>query len=98
VANSPYNINVKEGADHRTSLIENFAFTIRSKTKTGKNLTKGGEPFEVKINGGKHPVNFKDNGDGSYSVNYQLSQKGKYTVEVKVNGQNIQGSPYEHAY
>jgi filamin len=99
VAKSPYNINVKEGADHNTSLIEGFQFTIRAKTKTGKDMNRGGEKFEVAANGpsGQVPVKLVDSGNGTYVVSYAIPPaKGTWTFDVKVNGHHIQGSPFHH--
>jgi len=102
VANSPYTINVKEGADHNTSFVENFQFTIRARTKRNQNMTRGGEKFVVDINGpsGKINANLKDAGDGTYVVNYALPQgtKGQVQFSVKVNGKDIQGSPWSHTH
>jgi hypothetical protein len=102
VANSPYNINVREGADHNTSFVEGFQFVIRARTKRNANMTRGGEKFAVEINGPSGVVQnqFRDVGDGTYVVNYQLpaGAAGQYTFNVKVNGQHIQGSPWTHAH
>lgn len=100
VARSPYYVDVKEGADHRTSCFERFVATIQSKTKSGKPLSKGGEPFEADITGasGKVKSDFKDNGDGTYTLTYALSQPGQYKVSVRVNGHDIVGSPFQHNF
>jgi len=98
VANSPYTVNVKEGADHSTSFVEAHQFVIRSKTKTGKNMTKGGETFTVSINGPSGEVrnNLKDVNDGTYVCNFSLPQgaKGRYSFSVQVNKKDIQGTPF----
>jgi filamin len=99
VANSPYHVNVREGADHRTSGIESFQFVIRARTKTGKEMTRGGEKFEVKAHGpqGEVPLRLQDQGNGLYVVTYSLPPvKGSFSFDVKVNGQHIQGSPFTH--
>jgi filamin len=99
VANSPYNVNVREGADHTTSFIEGFQFVIRARTKTGKDMTRGGEKFEVTGSGptGAIPVRVNDAGNGTYVVNYAIPpSKGAFKFDVKVNGQNIQGAPFTH--
>jgi filamin len=101
VANSPYNVNVREGADHNTSFIESYQFVIRARTKTGKDMQRGGEKFEVKASGpsGQVPVKLQDAGNGTYVVNYSIPpSKGAFTFEVKVNGHNIQGSPFTHEH
>jgi filamin len=99
VANSPYNINVREGADHNTSFIEGFQFVIRARTKSGKDMSRGGEKFEVKGSGpsGEVPVKLSDLGNGLYQVNYAIPPaKGTWKFDIKVNGQHIQGSPFAH--
>jgi filamin len=99
VAKSPYTVNVKEGADWKTTFIEKFQFTIRTKTKAGNFKTVGGETFNIDISGpnGSIPaqnIDTHDNNDGSYTVNYLLPGSGDYNVSVKLNDQDIQGSPY----
>jgi len=98
VANSPYTVNVKEGADHNTSLVENYQFTIRARTKRNQNMTRGGEKFTATVSGPQGPVETKlsDNQNGSYTVNYSLGEatKGTYNFSVKVNSKDIQGSPW----
>jgi len=99
VAKSPYTVNVKEGADWKTSFIEKFQFTIRTKTKANNFKTVGGETFHIHITGphGEIPsenIDIHDNNDGSYIVNYLLPGSGDYNISVKLNDQNIQGSPY----
>jgi filamin len=101
VANSPYTIQVREGADHNTSFIENFQFVIRARTKRNQNMSRGGEPFEVAISGpaGRVDNRLKDNGDGTYTCSYSLpaGSRGQYTFNIKVNGRDIQGSPFSHS-
>jgi len=101
VANSPYNVSVKEGADHTTSSIESFQFVIRARTKTGKDMSRGGEKFEVEANGpqGKVQTRLQDQGNGTYVVSYSIPPvKGTFSFEVKVNGNNIKGSPFHHQH
>jgi len=102
VANSPYTVNVREGADHNTSFIEGFQFVIRAKTKNNKSMTRGGENFSVNIAGPQGAVQnkLKDVGDGTYVCNYSLAPdaRGKYTFSIQVNSRDIQGSPYSVSY
>eukprot|EP01101_Sappina_pedata_P002915 TRINITY_DN1312_c0_g1_i2.p1 TRINITY_DN1312_c0_g1~~TRINITY_DN1312_c0_g1_i2.p1 ORF type:complete len:1238 (+),score=740.08 TRINITY_DN1312_c0_g1_i2:52-3765(+) len=99
VANSPYKINVKEGAAHGFTFVEKFQFTIRSKTKSNNYKTVGGETFNVTITGpngavASELIDIHDLNDGSYQVNYSLPAPGDFTISVKLNEENIQGSPY----
>ena len=92
VAKSPYHVNVKEGADHRTSCIGGIVFTIQSKTKSGKNLDRGGEPFEATCDAPGFA--WKDNGNGTYTGSCgPVPAGGSYTLSIKVNGKDIVGSP-----
>lgn len=97
VANSPYKVAVKEGADYNNTFVEQYSFVIRSQTKQNKPKTFGGEKFEVTIDSGSSSVepNIKDIGDGTYVVSYSLPQPGDYTIGVKINGKHIRGSPWK---
>jgi len=99
VAKSPYTVNVKEGAAFENTFIEKFQFTVRTKTKTNNFKTVGGETFTVTITGkgGEVPtelIDTHDLGNGCYHVNYSLPAPGDYMVSVKLNGHDIQGSPF----
>jgi len=100
VANSPYTIDVQEGADHNTSFLETFQFVIRARTKRNQNMSRGGEKFEVQINGPQGPVQnqLQDNQNGTYTCTYSVphSVKGSYTFSIRVNGHDILGSPWTH--
>jgi len=71
-------------------------FTIQAKDRDGNNITKGGDPFEVKIQGPKGPVdaNIKDNQDGTYSVDYQPTDAGKHKIDVNLKGKPIKDAPF----
>jgi hypothetical protein len=99
VANSPYTVNVKEGAAFEYSFLEKFSFTVRTKTKSNNFKTVGGETFKVTITGpsGEIPselIDTQDIGNGCYTVNYSLPAPGDYSISVKLNGHDIQGSPF----
>jgi len=100
VANSPYTIDVHEGADHNTSFLETFQFVIRARTKRNQNMSRGGEKFEVQIGGPQGPVQnqLQDNQNGTYTCTYSVPHavKGAYTFGIKVNGHHILGSPFTH--
>ena len=49
----------------------------------------------VKITGRAAVSKVKDNGDGTYSFRYQPNYVGKFTVTIKLNGEEIQNNPYE---
>jgi len=101
VANSPYNVNVREGADHTTSGIEGAQFTIRAKTKRGVFMGIGGEKFGSSIKGpsGEVEIDVVDNNNGSYTVHYPFpAEKGAYTFRAYVKQlllkKDIKNSPW----
>ncbi len=97
VANSPYDIRVDAGAYAPNSFIERYSFVVRTKTREGKNKPVGGEEknFKVDFEGpGKVAHTFEDIGDGTYVVSYSLPSRGRFTVNVSINGEHIQGSPF----
>ena len=98
VAASPYTVNVRAGADHNNSSVEEFWFKINARTKRGAPLGRGGESFTVDISGPAGPVATKltDNNDGTLTATYKVPvpATGKYTFSVKVNGQDIRNSPW----
>eukprot|EP01105_Mastigella_eilhardi_P027923 TRINITY_DN887_c0_g1_i1.p1 TRINITY_DN887_c0_g1~~TRINITY_DN887_c0_g1_i1.p1 ORF type:complete len:772 (-),score=176.51 TRINITY_DN887_c0_g1_i1:73-2388(-) len=105
VAEAPYDVAVQQGADYRTSFVENHSFVVRAQTKTGATHAKGGDPFKVSVADSTGaplapPPGVRDNGDGSYSVSYIIprttGQKLTYTVDVTLHGKHIQGSPWSH--
>lgn len=74
-----------------------YSFVVRTKTRENKNKPTGGEKdnFAVTIEGpGQVHPQFDDNGDGSYVVTYALPNRGRYTINVLLNKQHIQGSPF----
>jgi len=92
VAKSPYNVNVKEGADDHTTIIESYSFVIQAKTKKGANRKDGGDDFKVTITGprGNVPVELKDLHNGTYLVTYRLPDAGEYNISVTLNGKPLQ--------
>jgi len=99
IMNSPFSVNVKEGADHDTSGIENYTFSIRARTKKGSDKKVGGDNFAVKIvNHQTHAqvegIKVKDNGDGSYHCSYKLPGSGEYKIHILLNDRDIKGSPF----
>ena len=71
-------------------------FTIQSKDRNGNDMKKGGDPFEVVVQGpnGPVPATIKDNEDGTYTVDYAPTDAGKHKIEVKLKGQNVAKAPY----
>jgi len=71
-------------------------FTIQAKDKNGNNMSEGGDPFEVKIQGPEGPVDAQvtDNGDGTYRVDYEPTAAGKHDIDVDLEGKPIKGSTF----
>jgi hypothetical protein len=99
LANSPYNVDVIEGADDENTHVGWYSFTIQARDKKGNPLTKGGDIVEVTIKcdaRGAEPVGditTTDNQNGSYTVVYKLEEPGKYIIHVNINGKKLKGSP-----
>jgi len=105
---SPFKVPVEAGTDASKSIafgpgLENNVtdqlpthFTIQSKDRNGNNLNKGGDPWDVKIQGpnGPVPASVKDNGDGTYTVDYQPTDSGKHKLDVTLKGAPVMKSPF----
>jgi len=97
VGGGPFKLNVKAGADHEHCVVEDFTFTIQSRTKNGQPKTTGGEKFEVMISGPNGPVKdvrVRDLNDGTYLVSYKITSSGEYSISVQINNKEIKGSPW----
>lgn len=71
-------------------------FTIVAKNCFDEELTAGGDVFDVTINGPDSNVHPKvtDSGNGKYPVEYVVTKGGDYTINIKLRGEHIKGSPY----
>jgi filamin len=95
IKDMPVRVHCKSGTDAGLSGFTTFQFTVQTKDKHGQAKTFGGDDFRVTISGpAAVEVHTNDNGDGSYSARYTLDQRGKYTVNVHLNGKEIGGSPF----
>jgi len=117
VKDSPFHVNVLQALDTKQSLLtgpgitdldvfvtntEPSFFVIESRDKDGNPLGRGGEKFDVSIEGPGlmgtlealfvHPK-VQDNGDGTYLVEYAPHEAGKHKITVKHEGENISNSP-----
>jgi len=105
VKGTPCSLTVREGADASKTGHANFKVTIVSRNKNGELKTEGGDEFECQVIGpeeiGEVPCKTKDNGDGSYTAEYQLEgpkagdEKGprEYGIHMKLNGDYVGGFP-----
>jgi hypothetical protein len=58
-------------------------------------LEVGGSQVRVEILGGSNPqAKVTDNNDGSYTVTYTLGWADTYHIEVYVNNQKLDDSPF----
>eukprot|EP01094_Clydonella_sp_ATCC50884_P006418 TRINITY_DN1558_c0_g1_i1.p1 TRINITY_DN1558_c0_g1~~TRINITY_DN1558_c0_g1_i1.p1 ORF type:complete len:767 (-),score=207.32 TRINITY_DN1558_c0_g1_i1:208-2508(-) len=99
IKDAPFSVSIRAGTCPRSCVVENYSFVIQAKDKRGENRDEGGDNFEVVIShessGESVPgVSVTDNGDGSYTCNYQLKETGKYIVSVLFDGENAAGSPF----
>jgi filamin len=93
IKNAPFHLECKSGTDHTTTGFSHFSFTIQTRDKHGNNKTFGGDDFVVQPNQANVNVETRDNGDGSYTASFNLSQKGNYTFKVSFNGHELAASP-----
>jgi filamin len=97
IKGSAFDVNVREGADERFTIIESYSFVIRAKTKKNNNKKTGGDNIKVNINGRRGPVKdvkLSDNKDGTYTANFALPESGDYQVNVLLNEKDIKSSPF----
>jgi filamin len=100
VAKSPYDIRVDAGAFAANTVIKSYSFVVETRTRDGTPKGVGGEEknFEIAIDGpGQSQAGLQDAGNGDYIVTYELPQQGTYNITVKINGENINGSPFTQA-
>eukprot|EP01121_Diplochlamys_sp_Union-15-3_P001758 TRINITY_DN1152_c0_g2_i1.p1 TRINITY_DN1152_c0_g2~~TRINITY_DN1152_c0_g2_i1.p1 ORF type:complete len:767 (+),score=229.10 TRINITY_DN1152_c0_g2_i1:31-2301(+) len=98
IKDAPFKVGIKSGADAGHTFIESYTFIIRAVDKHAKPKTYGGDKFDVKIegpSGAVKDIKVDDLNDGTYRVTYKLPGSGDYTVEIKINGKNIRGSPWK---
>ena len=110
IAQSPFHVSVKPGTDASNSWAEGdglrdgildtlpTSFTIHAANREGEQMNRGGDPFEVKIvdpKGETVPADIKDNGDGTYKVDYKPSGgPGPYKINVDLKGKPIKDAPF----
>jgi filamin len=70
-------------------------FTIHAVDADGNPVKIGGDPFHVSITGPEQ-VNpsFKDNNDGTYSVEYKVETPGDYKIDVTLHDSPIKDAPF----
>jgi filamin/ABP280 repeat protein len=109
--NSPFTSNVVAGpaspatstADvpAGSSLFVHGTITVYTRDAQSNLLGRGGEAVAITFvhrdSGTRIDVRgeIRDNGDGTYTVNYSQPGLGVFDVEITLNGSPIQGSPYQ---
>jgi hypothetical protein len=82
-------------------------FSLQARDAYGNLTSNGGEKFEVHVSPpdsltakqlaeyeADAPPQITDLGDGSYLVSHLMSRKGRYDVNVELDGEPIAGSPF----
>eukprot|EP01104_Vermistella_antarctica_P019108 TRINITY_DN7334_c0_g1_i1.p1 TRINITY_DN7334_c0_g1~~TRINITY_DN7334_c0_g1_i1.p1 ORF type:complete len:582 (+),score=133.56 TRINITY_DN7334_c0_g1_i1:52-1746(+) len=70
-------------------------FELIARDRFSNQQDHGGDPFMVAITGGSEPrCVMEDRGDGSYLVQYSPGWADVYQVQIFLNGEPIQGSPF----
>jgi len=97
IKDAPHHVSVREGTDAGLSGFGSFTLTVVAKDKKGVAKTFGGDAFEVTITGPAEHIDVKayDNDNGTYTAAYTLVGSGRFSVEVKLNHKNIEGSPFK---
>jgi len=90
--------SIAYGPGLEPGLLDTFPanFTIEARDKQGRKMPQGGDPFEVQVMGpsGPVPATVKDNGDGTYSVDYEPQDAGVHDIAVTLEGVPIKGSTF----
>ncbi|PRP88073.1 hypothetical protein PROFUN_04164 [Planoprotostelium fungivorum] len=109
VAQSPYQVDIDAGVDASKTTVSGPGvtpsgvakdhpthFTIQSVDSDGNKVSSGGAPFKALLAGpsGEQEIPLKDNGDGTYTGNYEASALGPHKVHVNLEDKAVAQSPY----
>jgi len=98
IKGSTFHVDIAPGAFAGNSSIESMSFVVQTRDKRNQNMAVGGAPVKVEIVGPrkeKVQCDLKDHNDGQYTVKYSVKGgKGQYTVNVTIDGNHIQSSPF----
>ena len=108
IRDSPFHVNAKPSVSPAHSTAEGPGvtddanintkpthFKIVARDKHGDPVGEGGHKVDVPIQGPKGPVpaNVRDNGDGTYDVDYLPADHGAHHIAPTINDQSIHGFP-----
>ena len=86
------------GMIYNTLINQSRDFIIVTRDNNGKQVREEGDEISVHIKEpdtrNPHVIPVHDRGNGQYTFSYKPSSTGNYQVTVKVNGDDIQGSPF----
>ena len=87
------------GRGLETCVVNQLAqFGITAYDSTGKHRETGGDPFTAVVRpiSGQRQLRVKvhDHGNGTYTCEYKAEVTGQIVVDVKLNGQALNGSPF----
>eukprot|EP01129_Flabellula_baltica_P008038 TRINITY_DN3168_c0_g1_i1.p1 TRINITY_DN3168_c0_g1~~TRINITY_DN3168_c0_g1_i1.p1 ORF type:complete len:757 (-),score=218.19 TRINITY_DN3168_c0_g1_i1:33-2303(-) len=109
ISNSPIDVVIEPGVSADQSYAygplleeevldtEPNCFYIQAKDGNGDPMTEGGSEFDVDIvdpKGNHIKPDVIDNGDGTYTVNYDPDLPGDHKVDVQLDGNSISNAPF----
>ncbi|XP_076753150.1 filamin-type immunoglobulin domains fbug isoform X1 [Xylocopa sonorina] len=96
VPGSPFNCQVSDTAKviiteglEKVSVNRLTTFTIEADTSLGSPVVEVLSPTRESL-----PVHVKQNGHGCYAAGFTPKDVGDHSVEVKINGSHVEGSPF----
>jgi len=71
-------------------------FKIQAKDSNGDDVKEGGDVFNILIDGpnGQIAPKIKDNGDGTYDVEYKPEDAGEHNINISLDGVPIKDAPF----
>eukprot|EP01127_Copromyxa_protea_P010407 TRINITY_DN2534_c0_g1_i1.p1 TRINITY_DN2534_c0_g1~~TRINITY_DN2534_c0_g1_i1.p1 ORF type:complete len:415 (-),score=146.57 TRINITY_DN2534_c0_g1_i1:24-1268(-) len=108
IKDSPKHVDIKSGTDASKCTAEGpglvdgikdtepAKFKVQARDRDGKPITEGGDNFKPKVtdpNGNEVPCEIKDNGDGTYDVEYNPDIPGPHKVDVTLDDTHIKDMP-----
>ena len=72
---------------------------VCTKDRAKEPCLEGGERLFVQLksilSGTSLPIDIRDNGDGTYSINFRPRNKGDHLLDIAIRGRHIFGSPFK---